>query len=226
MGLLQRLQENNPDLYTEYDRQHNAVLADPPQRPSKEKPVTHGESGTFRARRDAAFDNMHNANKNTRWEFDGYVHIGKRPEHRIVYTKAHGPIPEDYDIHHIDHNKKNNDIANLIALPQGVHGHIHYLMRVSGQIMNREEIMTKMEELRASKPNLFLTRYERGRDKRLTVAEIMTEIKNLPADELKRLAYFCTGWKNGYLIKLGTGKSSKKNTTPKLSRNWVRKRSR
>ena len=33
--------------------------------------------------------------------------------HRDVWEFYNGPIPKNHDIHHIDHNKTNNDISNL-----------------------------------------------------------------------------------------------------------------
>lgn len=46
--------------------------------------------------------------------------------HRDVWQYYHGDIPEgDYEIHHIDHNKANNDIANLQLLTRTEHGCLH-----------------------------------------------------------------------------------------------------
>ena len=50
--------------------------------------------------------------------------------YRKIYLKHHGFIPKDnlgrvYDIHHIDGNKKNNNINNLIALSIQEHYDIH-----------------------------------------------------------------------------------------------------
>lgn len=33
--------------------------------------------------------------------------------HRYVWEKHHGAIPSGYHVHHVDHNKGNNDISNL-----------------------------------------------------------------------------------------------------------------
>jgi hypothetical protein len=51
--------------------------------------------------------------------------------YRKVWSDHHGPIPKDetgrpYDIHHIDGNRKNNSIENLIAVPIRTHYAIHY----------------------------------------------------------------------------------------------------
>ena len=58
------------------------------------------------------------------------IEIFKMSIHRKTYIKHYGIIPIDengrtYDIHHIDGNRKNNDISNLIALPIEEHLKIH-----------------------------------------------------------------------------------------------------
>lgn len=47
--------------------------------------------------------------------------------HRVVYRQAHGKIPDGWVIHHIDCNKLNNSLRNLIALPEKMHNTIHQL---------------------------------------------------------------------------------------------------
>jgi hypothetical protein len=47
---------------------------------------------------------------------------GKRSlMHRDVWEFYNGSIPENYDVHHKDHNKKNNRIENLEVLPKEEH---------------------------------------------------------------------------------------------------------
>lgn len=41
--------------------------------------------------------------------------------HRDVWEHHRGAIPDGWDIHHRDHNKTNNDIANLECLPKDEH---------------------------------------------------------------------------------------------------------
>lgn len=41
--------------------------------------------------------------------------------HRYKYEKEVKPILEGWDIHHIDHDKTNNNIDNLVAIPKSVH---------------------------------------------------------------------------------------------------------
>lgn len=52
-------------------------------------------------------------------------------EYRKIYEERYGPIPKDengksYDIHHIDGNRSNNAIENLIAVSLEEHYNIHF----------------------------------------------------------------------------------------------------
>lgn len=50
---------------------------------------------------------------------------GKRESlHRYKYEYEIGPIPEDWDVHHIDGNKEHNNIENLVALPKDEHTYL------------------------------------------------------------------------------------------------------
>lgn len=46
-------------------------------------------------------------------------------EHRLVWEKYYGKIPDGYQIHHIDFNKTNNDISNLQLVTPLEHKRIH-----------------------------------------------------------------------------------------------------
>jgi len=51
--------------------------------------------------------------------------------YRKIWRDAFGPIPKDedgrsYDIHHIDGNKNNNDLSNLMCVSIKEHYEIHY----------------------------------------------------------------------------------------------------
>ena len=41
------------------------------------------------------------------------------------YIRNFGIIPTDYEIHHIDGNRKNNDLKNLVAIPFLLHKRYH-----------------------------------------------------------------------------------------------------
>lgn len=47
-------------------------------------------------------------------------------DYRKIYAERYGiVIPEGYDIHHVDLNHDNNDIANLLLMPHGLHMRLH-----------------------------------------------------------------------------------------------------
>lgn len=46
--------------------------------------------------------------------------------HRFVWVCEKGEIPKGYDVHHIDHDKSNNDISNLELLSKKQHSKVHY----------------------------------------------------------------------------------------------------
>jgi hypothetical protein len=51
--------------------------------------------------------------------------------YRRIYEQVYGPIPVDadgrsFEIHHIDGNRSNNDISNLVALSIQEHYDVHW----------------------------------------------------------------------------------------------------
>ena len=55
--------------------------------------------------------------------------------YRKLYEKHYGiNIPPEYDIHHIDFNRDNNNIGNLILLPNELHRRIHKCFLSNGGI--------------------------------------------------------------------------------------------
>lgn len=52
--------------------------------------------------------------------------------HRVVWWLAHGPIPDDWDVHHINHDRTDNRLENLQALPKADHTRLH------GEVMPEE----------------------------------------------------------------------------------------
>jgi len=47
--------------------------------------------------------------------------------HRLVYTKAFGPIPDDHVVHHKNGDKQDNRLENLELLPLGEHSRLHHV---------------------------------------------------------------------------------------------------
>lgn len=53
--------------------------------------------------------------------------------YRKLYEKHYGiKIPPEYDIHHIDGNRGNNAIDNLVLLPKHTHATLHLICNVFG----------------------------------------------------------------------------------------------
>ena len=67
--------------------------------------------------------------------------------YRRLYEQAHGPIPKDdqgrsYEIHHIDGNRKNNELSNLRCVSIQEHYDIHF---AQGDWAACHRIATKMK---------------------------------------------------------------------------------
>jgi len=67
-----------------------------------------------------------------------------------LWEKFNGPIPEGYEVHHIDKNPLNNMIENLQLLSTFDHKHLHHF----GKKMS-EEARRKMSEAKKGKPSPF-----------------------------------------------------------------------
>lgn len=46
--------------------------------------------------------------------------------HRHVWERHNGPIPDGFDVHHIDHDRSNNDPENLVCLAKDEHTRLHH----------------------------------------------------------------------------------------------------
>ena len=80
---------------------------------------------------------------------DGYYLIrcylnGKRRRtrlHRLIWMASTGlAIPEGFDIHHKDHNRKNNGISNLEMVESHSHRIGHFPWYISEEEPNESEI--------------------------------------------------------------------------------------
>lgn len=54
----------------------------------------------------------------------GPKHGNKRMQ-RVVYSDTYGNIPHGWDVHHIDGDKSNNALENLVALSRADHLRLH-----------------------------------------------------------------------------------------------------
>lgn len=67
---------------------------------------------------------------------------GKRHRlHRYIWEYYNGEIPEGYDIHHIDHNKDNNELKNLELISRSKHSKLHNKELTEEQKQKRKENM-------------------------------------------------------------------------------------
>lgn len=56
-----------------------------------------------------------------------YRKVGQRHEHRTVAEQLLGrPLQPGEIVHHIDHNKRNNDPSNLQVMTQSEHARLHF----------------------------------------------------------------------------------------------------
>lgn len=60
--------------------------------------------------------------------------------YRKFYSEKIGEeVPKDFDIHHLDHDRQNNDFFNLVAIPKKLHRKYHKIyseLEGSGGVQN------------------------------------------------------------------------------------------
>lgn len=71
--------------------------------------------------------------------------------HRYVYEKFNGILPSNEDVHHIDGNKDNNNLSNLIALSRQDHAKLHGELLTDEQREKRRENLAENARPEASK---------------------------------------------------------------------------
>lgn len=74
------------------------------------------------------------------WTYNGYKIIGKVANYRLIYISAHGKPPKGWHIHHIDCNKANDKLENLIALPELIHRAVHSKGNELSRYLTRKEV--------------------------------------------------------------------------------------
>jgi len=71
-----------------------------------------------------------------RW-FVEWAENGKRIRmlrSRWIWEQEHGPIPEEYDVHHKDVNKENDGLDNLELILSEDHDNLHSFLKFSKMV--------------------------------------------------------------------------------------------
>lgn len=61
--------------------------------------------------------------------------------HRDVWEHHNGPIPDGFDIHHVDHDRANNDLSNLVCLSKDEHTRLHHAERLEEVVPSESPVI-------------------------------------------------------------------------------------
>ena len=88
----------------------------------------------------------YNGLKFTRDDFTGYYlnSTHRKRLHRYIWESDVGVIPKGYQVHHIDHDKNNNDISNLELIHQSRHMSYHGIFNAKN---NYDEMIKNLDEV-------------------------------------------------------------------------------
>lgn len=86
------------------------------------------------------------------------------PAHRMIWEAFNGPIPEGYEVHHIDGRRTNNALSNLILLSKLE----HYFLHLEEQNRKKAETWKKKREknLQSTETSCTFVVAEQGADSR------------------------------------------------------------
>ena len=77
---------------------------------------------------------------------NGYKICPEGKLHRVIYYHYNPDAPKDWHVHHIDCNKLNNTLDNLIALPPAVHYKVHREIKRTGRIITKPEFQAYIDQ--------------------------------------------------------------------------------
>lgn len=64
---------------------------------------------------------------------------------KIYEEQTNEPIPENWEVHHIDLNRENNDIKNLVAMPKEMHIEFHSKLKKAEVAMKKLNIICGLD---------------------------------------------------------------------------------
>ena len=91
-------------------------------------------------------------------------------KYRKYYCKYHGlDLSADYHVHHLDHNRENNHISNLVHLPLSLHAryhaaHVKYLTAIENLARVINPTIVSMLATNINDINSFMTVFNEVRD--------------------------------------------------------------
>ena len=119
------------------------------------------------------FDNL----KFTRDDKTGYYRCSKIGErlHRYVWKYYNGDIPKGYQIYHIDGDKSNNDISNLMLIERRKHAQYHSAIKAKNHYDEMIENLNEKARPKAAEWHKSETGRKWHREHALKIAKKMKE---------------------------------------------------
>lgn len=92
-----------------------------------------------------------------------YQNLKQEYLHRYIYSKAHGEIPPNHEIHHKNENRLDNRLANLLCIDGKEHQRLHMLKRNAVARFKVEDIQ-KRSVLCVETGNVYESMEEAAKD--------------------------------------------------------------
>lgn len=67
------------------------------------------------------------------------------PEHRLVWEKAHGKLPKGWIVHHLNGERDDNRLENLLAMPRNRHSHKYLTEPYQKRIKQLEQLVADLQ---------------------------------------------------------------------------------
>jgi hypothetical protein len=107
------------------------------------------EYGIKTRKRGQSPDGTHKGNVGEQTNRKGYGQKNHTTRSRAVYVENYGELPDNWEVHHINGNKTDNNLDNLVALPKSKHMSLHCFDRHG----NKEGVTTILTEYLQVKGN-------------------------------------------------------------------------